>query len=110
MVRRWHGGFEEFVTGMAIRELAASGCLAMLFMNVRRLSGVPGSVREWRRFVGRIEHNKFSPVRPPPKPSSEAFLPFKATLKVLMYGVKVKFLISTFKKNQKNESWYYGDA
>ena len=27
-----------------------------------------------------------------------------------MYGVKVKFLISIFKKNQENESWSYRGA
>ena len=60
--------------------------------------------------VGDLMSNKFSLVRPPPKASSEAFLLFKATLKVLVYGVKVKFLISIFKKNQNNESWYYRGA
>ena len=60
--------------------------------------------------MGDLMGNKFSLVRPPPKPSSEAFLLFKATLKVLMYDVKVKFLISICKKNQINEFWYCGST
>ena len=56
--------------------------------------------------MGDLISNKLSLVQPPPKPSAGAFLLIKDTLKVLMYSVKVKFLMSIFKKNQKNESWY----
>ena len=58
--------------------------------------------------MGDLMSNKFSLVRPPPKASSEAFLLFKATLKVLMYGVKVKFLIMIEKeKEKKPRNVYY---
>ena len=49
---------------------------------------------------GDLRSNK-SGLKPclPSKPSSEAYLLFKATLKFLMYGVKVKFLISRIYTN-----------